>query len=49
MSKAEAQYLFNTLEGYEHFIASLLDHGNEDANPILDWKDAILNNNLLFD
>ncbi|ACK64518.1 hypothetical protein PCC8801_0421 [Rippkaea orientalis PCC 8801] len=50
MSKIEAQYLFNTLEGYEKFITDLLDNETVDVmvDPRLDWEEAIFNNNLLL-
>ncbi len=50
MSKTEAQYLFNTLEGYEKFIADLLNTETVDltVDPMLDWEDAMFNNNLLL-
>lgn len=49
MQNRQTQSMFDTLNGYENFVNRLLEEDTElTVNPLLDWEDALDNNNFLF-
>ncbi|GBF79766.1 short-chain dehydrogenase [Aphanothece sacrum] len=48
MEITQNKWEFATLASYEQFIFQLLEENEFIADPLLDWEDALLDNNFLL-